>query len=195
MVTSLRANAQAVAKETTFDYIDRNGKKIVVGGTIGILHVAKELNPNLQIKYTGNMVNIRGIPVKQWVACLTDSDNVTPMKVTVSFSDESDWTPAFKTPSKSVPIQVQIERSKNSQVVTEVNSMLRYRIDDVINEEDFYTEKGIYCPGRFNAKEVPLMKNVFSYWLQHSIPTINTLELFGEVKLLRVNCLNLLNQS
>lgn len=186
MVTSLRANAKAVAKETTFDYIDRNGKKTVVGGTIGILNVAKELNPNLQVKYTGNMVNIRGIPVKQWVACLTDSDNKTPMKVTVSYSDDSDWTPAFKVPSKSVPVQVQIDRFVNSKTVTEVNSMLRYRIDDVINEEDFYTEKGIYCPGRFSAKSVPFETNIFSYWLQQSTPTPNTLELFGEVQLFRV---------
>lgn len=186
MVTSLRANDKAVAKETTFDYIDRNGKKTVVGGTIGILNIAKELNPNLVIKYTGNMVNIRGIPVKQWVACLTDSDNTTPMKVTVSYSDPSDWTPAFKTPSKSVPVQVQIDRQINSKTTTEINSVLRYRIDDVIQEEDFYTEKGIYCPGRFNGKELPFEKKMFSFWLQQSIPTPNTLDLFGEVTLTRV---------
>jgi len=110
----------------------------VVGGTFGILDVYKKyVKPDLVVKYIGKDSQLRGIPVRQWVACLYDEEKDTTSKVTVSYSD-STYSDAQMT-NGSVPIGVEIVSKKGEEkIVTAIKSILSYRIKDQIEEEDLY---------------------------------------------------------
>lgn len=128
----------AVMESTPFLTVQTDKGLRVVGGTFGILDATKQyVDKSLRVKYLGNLENIRGIPTRKWVGCLFDKKNVKTTKVFLWYSDNVNWTPAHTVANKTVPVQVEISSKTGDKILTEVNSILRYR-EKTVKQENIY---------------------------------------------------------
>ena len=85
-----------------------------------------------------------GIPVKKWVGCLFDKQKVKTTKVIIHYSDSSVWTPAHTVADKTVPVQVEISSKIGDKIITEINSILRYREKNPKEESIFVSFNCFY---------------------------------------------------
>ncbi|CAF0782404.1 unnamed protein product [Brachionus calyciflorus] len=147
------------------------------------------LNPQIKIAYLGSKNKfVRGIPVREWQTCLYSKKDEATLKVTISYSNEKTWVPAVTLPGyESVPVQVKIDsKTKDGRYNTAYNVYTQFRPDLLIEEEDYFTRSGVYCPGRTSQKPLPKIPRYFSFILHTAESVLEADSLIGTLSVSRM---------
>ncbi|RNA06607.1 EF-hand domain-containing D1 [Brachionus plicatilis] len=167
---------------TPFQIINVNGSQHIAS-PLTVLSLSQDLN----FKFIGSDGFVRGIPVNEWQYCIEPIQGSAFLKITVSFSDEKKWTPALQIKSfPSIPVQVSIQyRSPNETAIkNEFYSITKFRELDFVQEEEYFTPKGIYCPGRKSVMKLPQIPNSFAFANQVVVPFPNSFDKVGTIETL-----------
>ncbi|CAF0782441.1 unnamed protein product [Brachionus calyciflorus] len=167
---------------TPFEVININGSQ----------HIASPLNsllsiPGVEFKFLSSSNTIRGIPVNQWQACSKSPLLQKTIKITASFSNDKKWSPAVPIPSfPSIPIEVSIQYKADDETIpkTELYSFMKFKVVNFFQEEDYFTPKGIYCPGRQSIKDIPEIPDSFAFSSQVVSPFPNQFDKLGAIETL-----------
>ena len=118
-------------------------------------------NPALKFTYTGVENTVRGIKVDEWRACYYSQDKKKTYKITISYST-ANWT-TFTL--KNAPVQILIETQEDGkdEVVVDNYSVTQFRPFITLEEEDYSTPSGVYCPGRKSLKPLPKLPDHFGF--------------------------------